>query len=327
MKVSFIWGPGGVGKTHISLWKACQSTGLTTVFTLDPSRRIFDLLNISQETLKADAKISDHSFILHGLEASQLFENLSSRMTSNPQTKIFYDQMVKGLREFRDYLSLIQLSDELQRSDSKHLIIDTPPLQEAFGLHRAMVNLSAFFSQSLVQIGIKAAQKTSGTKWMHSTMKRLFEINQVFVGRKTADQIFEFLDWLSLHSERFKNAAEKLTDLVYSESTEHLFVVAPETSKSQLKDIDRLSKSFKHISFLMNRSLATENIPSRIDLFCEELRALKTSEEILTKNIQREFKGAEIIRIPFQLMGEDTREELEKFISSRTTKADVPPEI
>ncbi|MBN8555497.1 MAG: hypothetical protein J0L93_08635 [Deltaproteobacteria bacterium] len=321
MKIQFIWGPGGVGKSHLSILQAYQSTyASTALFTLDPSRRLFDLLQISREKTRVDVKLKNKKFFLCGLEATQLFEELSQKSIANAKVRIFYEQMVKGLQEFREYLSLIQLSDEINKSTYERLVIDTPPLQEAFGLQRAMNNLQSFFSQSLIQFALKGQQ----AKILHSTMKHAFELSRVFIGKKSAERVFEFLEWLGTHADRFQKAADQLTKLSYSEETEHLFVLSPETAFVRLEDIQKLSKPFKNISFVINRSVFDEKIPDENDSFCNEMREFKNLESKLIQDLKRLFPKSEISRLPYQLMGDDTEEELIRFSESRMTKVDVP---
>lgn len=313
MKRIFIWGAGGVGKSHVAIRQSCQHSDSLLV-TLDPSRRVFDLLGVPPGEIEKKVSLDGHSITVKTLEASHLFEQLTQRIPANPKVRIFYNRMLKGLREFQEYLALIQLSDELKNSRFAYCVIDTPPFQEAVGLHRAIFKLKDFFSKSLVQFALKSTKNPL----IHTTIKKVFESTRIFVGKSAADQVFEFIEWLTQHMNRFQTAAEYLEELLFSADTEHIFILTPETRVSSLESTRDFFKNAEHMRFLINRSMSGLALPENIsdDLFLKEMHALANKEKILLAQIQKKFPQVPVSTLPLMFMGEDTEEELMRFVKA-----------
>lgn len=310
MTTSFVWGAGGVGKSHVAIRLAAHKGRETLLYTLDPSLRLFKLLHLADTELRGEVQLADFHFQLARADKNKLFESLESKKPASPKVRLFYEQMVKGLQDFRDYLTLIQLSDELQRVDLKDLVIDTPPFHEALGLHRSMFNLRRFFEGSLVQLALKS----SHSSWLQGTLKRVFDLARIFSGKKSAEQIFDFIEWLTYHTERFSKSAKYLEDLVFSGSTIHTFILTPESPHRLLDQIENFFSQTKNHQFIINRSLEGFEIPSKNHPLIDELSALRSRERDLRRQLSKRFPKCEISGIPLMLMGEDTDEELLRFI-------------
>ncbi len=312
MSAVFIWGPGGVGKSHTAIRYAALQKNRALLYTLDPSLRIFDLLHIPNEAYAHEVKISDYAFTVRKTDKNKLFDNLDKKRPASIKVRVFYEQMVKGLQDFRDYLTLIELSDEIEKNDFQTLIIDTPPFNEALGLHRSLFNLRRFFETSLVQFAIKTGHMT----WLQGGLKRVFEVARIFSGKKAADQIFDFIEWLTSHTERFSKSARFLEELVFSEQTRHVFIVTPETPPRFLEQIKSFFVKVKNIEFVLNRSLSNYSLPEGNDHFVEELKVLAEKETTFLEILKKHYPHARVEKIPLILMGEDTDEELIEFIQA-----------
>ena len=130
--------------------------------------------------------------------------------------------MVDGLKEFRNYLDLIQIGDEIDRSHCDCLIIDTPPFQEALGLLKAIKHLQRFFETSL----ITWALRMNHNAMVQGAIKRVFDMLRFFSGKAAASQLYDFITWLSEHSERFSRSAAALQKLLsYSEKVAECILV------------------------------------------------------------------------------------------------------
>ena len=310
MKTLFVWGAGGVGKSHCALRLAARSEGRVKVLTLDPSRRLFHLVGARGETSSLTVTVAGKSFELIATDAGKLFQDLDRKTISKPGVRILYHEMVKGLKDFRNYLDLIQIGDEIHSQSCDLLIIDTPPFQEALGLHRAMIHLQRFFEASL----ISWAMRIGDSFVMQATVKRIFSLFHFFSGKETAQNLYEFINWLSQHSERFARSARAIQKLLHSTDTTSICVVHPESPFHFLEVFEKSFPTEHQISFLMNRSVRDEKIPSRDDVFLREIRELQRLEGELEIEIQKRFATAQIARIPLILMGDDTPEELQRFV-------------
>jgi len=193
MKTKFVWGLGGVGKSHICLREAIRASSSMKVvmMTLDPSDRLFFLAGTEPKEGKNKVHLNDVEFDIKKMEAFRLLETLDYAKKASASLKAFYQKMATGLQEFSHYLSLIQLSREIEKSDYDYLIVDTPPLVEAAGLQRSLFHLKAFFETSLVQMALK----TSRFSLIHFSLKKIFDLSRLFVGQKTTDRVFELFEW------------------------------------------------------------------------------------------------------------------------------------
>lgn len=310
MKIHFVWGAGGVGKSHLSVFvanKGLKENLKTTLMTLDPSRRVFELKGLPK------------NLNLKSIDAAGLFENLSQKIPTTSKVQNFYKKMVSGLREFRDYLALVQLSDELHQNNDDLIVVDTPPFEEAIGLHRAVKNLRSFFSTSLVQIALSATKFSI----LHFSFKKIFEISRFFVGKKAADTVLELITWLTQHRDRFEQSSVFLEKIFYSKDSLHSFVLSPESSSAILNEIKLQFKEAKNIRFYLNRSVFSfpENIFEKSDPFLHEMKALAEKEKILVAEIHKVFPEASLQRIPLLVMGDDTEEEMKRFLETEAINA------
>ncbi len=313
MKTIFVWGAGGVGKSHYCLRLAARSEGIVKILTLDPSRRLFQLAAADPSESSQEICVAGKSFELIATDAARLFDDLHKKKSSKPTVELLYQQMVKGLKEFRNYMDLIQIGDEIHRSRCDILIIDTPPFQEALGLYRAMQHLQKFFETSLVAWALKINQNSL----LQKAFRRLFDLLRFFSGKAAATHLFDFITWMSEHNDRFANSAQALQTLLTSSSTTFAAVLQPETSLEFLK---LFAQSFSHqhtTFFVMNRSVAAFTLPDRSDAFLNELRRLRKGESSLHNEIKRLFPTSNYETIPLMFMGEDTLEELERYIAIR----------
>ncbi len=313
-KVRFVWGRGGVGKSHLVLREAYQAKDSPLIISLDPSQRLLHLVGKSQMAPDGDRfKILDCEIELKILQADLLFEQLAARAPTSPRLKHFYQVMVRGLQDFREYLLLIQLSDEIERSKAKTLIVDTPPFQEATGLHRKALLLRNFFGGQLVQFTLKS----NTLHLLSSPLKKVFETARLFVGKEATSQVFELIEWLMQHTDRFQQAATHLESLFFSENSEHVLVLTPETPSSFLDEAKSFFKEARHLRFCLNRSLCGfPQLENPQDPFLKELSGLNSKEILLISKIQSQFLNATIDQIPWQAMGEDNPQELETFVTS-----------
>jgi len=325
-RVQFIWGAGGVGKSHVAVRKACgisaessavsvpEAQKTTLLMTMDPSLRIFELLQLDPQLSEDEVKIGEFSFHVRRTDEGKFFDQLNKLRPAEPQVRVFYDRMSKGLQDFRDYISLLQLADELSRDRFERVVVDTPPFQEALGLHRSIFNLRDFFEKSLVQLALKSSSKP----WIQTTVKKIFNVTRIFVGKAASRQVFDFIEWLSSHADRFQVAAKSLEALVFSDSTDHLFVLTPETSFSFLKEVAAVFGKKTKVSFIINRSAAGFKLPEGNSSFHREIEGLQKREEKLIARLEREFGSVKVSRIPMMLMGEDTEQEMLKFVKSNS---------
>lgn len=308
MNVQFIWGLGGVGKTHIVLSEACRIEGRPLVITLDPSQRLFPLCGLEPQG-SAVVRLNERDLHLKTTSTDHLFNELAQKSPAQPKVRILYDQMVKNLQEFRDYLSLVELADEMARANFDCILVDTPPLQESKRLDRSLEHLQTFFGTSLVQF----AMKGSSMGFVKSAIQRLIKMSRLFVGEQAASAIFEFIEWLTQHADRFHNAATTLKSMMHSAQTSHILVTSPEGDIPVVVDFfDALKTSQKRI--VINRSVKHFPQLEGESIFAREMKRLQSLESELVESLHAYDSRISIEQVPLCVMGDDTKDELESFI-------------
>lgn len=308
-RICFVWGPGGVGKSHLAIRQTYLAPAESLLLTLDPSPRVFNLLGKERSSEAQNVKIEDQNFSIKSTDANRLFDKLNKISPANEQVARYFKQLVNGLQEFRNYLALIELAEELQEAKNPFIVVDTPPFHEAVGLHRSIFTLKDFFEKSLVQLAFKSGILNLG-------VKKVIDITKSFLGKTAVEQALNFLEWLHSHLERFQTAARTLESLTFGDQTEHLMVLTPESSLNYITQGKSFFEKSKKLRFLINRSVLSLPAISGNSSFAREMNQLKESETKLISKIQEVFPKAIIESIPLMVMGEDSQEELLKFIHS-----------
>ena len=137
----------------------------------------------------------------------------------------------------------------------------------------------------------------------------------VFSGKKAADQIFDFIEWLTQHTARFSTSAQYLEELIFSKQTQHLFVLTPETPFSFLESVRSFFERNSTTVFVINKSLSPWVLKASDEVTTQEFLRQKGLEEKLLKEIKKKFPKSPVEQIPLMFMGDDTKEELIRFIS------------
>lgn len=308
----FIWGPGGVGKSHMAIRRCYQLSGRKKLLmTLDPSRRLYPLLHAQETSRAQEITFGDSSFYLKQTDAMALFEELQKRAPANERIQRYFKQLVEGLQRFRDYLSLIELADEMRKSQYDSVVVDTPPFQEAKEFQRSITHLRSFFDQTLVQLTVRKG-------WLQMGVRKVIELCRSFVGNRVMEDTLAFLDWMNNHLDRLQAAATHLEKLLFSIETKHSIVLTPESSLAELRKLRDFFGRTENLHIVINRSVAHLSLPDRSQFeknaFYREFFEMRDQEEHLVTELQQVFGSFSMERIPLMLMGDDTREELLTFI-------------
>lgn len=302
----FVWGCGGVGKSHVVLKLAQRQSqkGAVSVLTLDPSLRLLELLKVVPQEMR--------NFEVLPLKPEALFDEFDRLAPAQPHLKNFYLQMVKSLQQFREYLQLIQLCRFVSQSSASSVIVDTPPFQESGGLMRSMESLHSFFHQTIVQWALK----TSSNPLLQFGMKKMFELTRLFVGKRASQSVFDLLTWLTHHSESFREATNHLKDLLTSDASHHHLIATPETPHDFVSKAMKYLDGAQNVELIINRSCLEYPFPDHQDSFSREMKLHIDREKKLRAEIAKSYPQIRISSLPLQLMGDDSLEEMREFLQS-----------
>jgi anion-transporting ArsA/GET3 family ATPase len=311
VRYQFIWGAGGVGKSHVAIRKSFEAKGQRLLLTLDPSRRLFYLLghspNSSEPLHERSCQLGEESFLLRQTNAHQLFEELEARVPAPAGVKAYFLDLVSGLQRFRDYLSLIELGDAMRASSFDRILIDTPPFHEAQYFQQSILQLHEFFDRSLIQIGLR-------NEWLQVGVRKALEGVRLFTGKKNLEESLHFLDWLVLHVDRLQKSAQNLHENIFSPKAEHLIVLTPESDLEEIAEMQNFFQRSSRLVFVINRSLKHFSIKEALAPPFDEFSKAWKKEQDVSARLQQMYPNAQIEKIPLQLMGDDSLEELLQFV-------------
>lgn len=308
--LQFVWGPGGVGKTHFSIRRAFRSQNSTRILSLDPSLRLFEILNLERKKGVQEKFLKNRKIEVRQTDVDHLFERLHQNYAASESVRSYYYELVKGLHRFRDYLCLIDLAEEIQSQENFDLIIDTPPLSEARGLTHSIRELHQFFRSPVFKLSLRSSL-------FQMSFRKAMDFTKSFIGKLGVEQAIEFVEWLNHHLESFKESTDTLENLLHRSETSHFLVLSPETSFHQLELAKSFFSKLPRLQIILNRS--TQHLPDAPKEFpslYEELQSRRKAEEAIVEKIQKIFPDSRLSFFPLILMGEDTEKELLRFLET-----------
>lgn len=192
-------GTGGVGKTTLATARALAqaSTGLRVLLiTIDPARRLKDLLGLSEESIGDVCPVEVNGVKLDALLMSP--EKTIQRMAVKYQTPdLASNRIVKILSKpyggMNEILSLVEVQMQFDSGHYDVIVLDTPPGAHFLDFLEGIGKIQSFFDQSFVEIFSYIGNKTA------SAGKKVFGfgiINRVISGglRKLLGYLQKFTD-------------------------------------------------------------------------------------------------------------------------------------
>jgi anion-transporting ArsA/GET3 family ATPase len=160
-------GTGGVGKTTLATARAlnlAQSGLRVLLVTIDPARRLKDLLKLTGESIGEITPVEINGIKLHALLMSP--EKTIQRMAAKYNTPdLASNRIVQILSKpyggMNEILSMVEVQMQFDTGNYDVVVLDTPPGAHFLDFLESLGKIRSFFDQNFVEIFSYLGQKTA----------------------------------------------------------------------------------------------------------------------------------------------------------------------
>lgn len=301
-------GTGGVGKTTLAAARALNLSQMghrVLLITIDPAKRLKDLLGLSGEHIGEVTPVTIGDINLHALLMSS--EKTIQHMANKYQTPdLANNRIIKILAKpyggMNEILSMVEVQMQFDTGNYDVIVLDTPPGAHFLDFLDSLDKIRSFFNQNFVEIFNYLSQKTgsAGKKIMSfglinrlvsGGVRKLLGYLQNVTGADFIDDFIEAIQIIYKSREAFLRGLH-LQDKLKSRSECNWFLV---TSVEQGKvqeaiEMKEHAKKFIHQDhfLILNKCLEEELSPwMPVD---EKLKMIKNSLEEKEKKLKLDLK-------------------------------------
>ncbi len=187
-------GTGGVGKTTLATARALslsQSGKRVLLVTIDPARRLKDLLGLSENAIGEVVPVTIENTELHALLMSP--EKTIGRMAAKYQTPDLADNRIvqilsKPYGGMNEILSMVEVQMQFDSGKFDVVVLDTPPGAHFLDFLESLGKIRSFFDQNFIEIFNYLGQKSA------KAGKKLFSFN--IINRVVSSGVRKLLGYL-----------------------------------------------------------------------------------------------------------------------------------
>ncbi|MEM7646068.1 MAG: ArsA-related P-loop ATPase [Pseudomonadota bacterium] len=266
--VTFV-GTGGVGKTSLSLAlaiEACRQGKRVAAITVDPSRRLESLLNMTgsdSHSVSLKLPSSDNSLDVYSVDTEQGFKqfiitNISEAFYEKLNRNRIFKQISQNLRETHNFVALNQLVEVVKKGHYDFVVLDTPPCHQVIDFFESPQRLQKFFSSQLTQ--------KSGD-WLGWIQKKSMSFVEIFlkrlVGQQFVDEMESFFSTVGGLSQTVNEVSAQFIDLLSSKDSSLVLVFAP--AEDKIQEARYLHQRIKEFSYQLNHFVLNRAYLSELD--------------------------------------------------------------
>lgn len=160
-------GTGGVGKTTLATARALnlsQSGLRVLLITIDPAKRLKDLLNLNNEHIGMVTEVNFEGTKLHALLMSP--EKTIQRMAQKYETPDLANNRIvqilsKPYGGMNEILSMVEVQMQFDTGNYDVVVLDTPPGAHFLDFLESLGKIRSFFDQNFIEIFSYLGQKTA----------------------------------------------------------------------------------------------------------------------------------------------------------------------
>lgn len=306
-------GTGGVGKTTLATSRALHlaSSGKRVLLvTIDPARRLKDLLGLSENSVGDVTRVTLEGVTLDALLMSP--EKTIGRMASSGNTPdLASNRIVQILSRpyggMNEILSLVEVQMQFETGNYDSIVLDTPPGAHFLDFLEGIGKIRSFFDKSFVEIFAhigsrsgKAGKRLFGlgiiNKFVSAGVKKLLGYLQNVTGAKFIDDFVEAVQIIYQSKDSFLVGLSLQEKLKSRNQCNWFLVTSVEQGKAQeAVELKGHASHYIHEDhyLLLNKCLGdvvTNWSPEKV-----ELQKVKTSleerESGLKKRLRESFKN------------------------------------
>lgn len=305
-------GAGGVGKTSVSAALALAAARFgrrVLVITIDPSRRLADLMGIArrsekpvrlpEDLQKATGIVAPGLLDTWVLDPQRIADAAVRALTKTPREaerlleNRVYRNVTKMIAGMQEYTAVEALHGFVKEDRYDLVVLDTPPSRNALQFLESPSRLRAFIDGRIFNLFVPRA----GGRISRAASRMVDTVFDIGLGKETRQELQEFFQGFTMIFRQLSRNASDMRSFFRSSQVSFLAVTSP--AETALREAfffaDQLTKQFNIPlgGFILNRSMAyrQQELPHpRSRVGTEESAVLRSALEKLASLADEEHR-------------------------------------
>lgn len=311
-------GTGGVGKTTLATSRAlflAASGKRVLLVTIDPARRLKDLLGLSEEAVGEVTRVKLEGVALDALLMSPektIRRMAASGNTPDLGTNRIVNILAKPYGGMNEILSLVEVQMQFESGRYDSIVLDTPPGAHFLDFLEGIGKIRSFFDKSFVEIFAHIGQKSGSAgkrlfgmgiinKFVSAGVKKLLGYLQNVTGAKFIEDFVEAVQIIYQSKDSFLKGLSLQEQLREKSLCNWFLVTSVEQGKAQeAVELKGHAAHYIHQDHYLLLNKCLEDVVKNWSPENIKLKAVKSSleekETTLKKRLQENF--ANILEFP-----------------------------